>query len=417
MKEKKKPETKGNAIPASLHLINEDKQLQEILPKLKQQEKLAVDIEFDNKRSNPTIICLLQIGSKTDQYLIDAISVDISVLKVIFEDAKVQKIFFGGIQDIQYLLFLHDIRTRNVYDISIAYHFFNSHGNRSLSLDGVIDGLLETKIPKSTAIQKGNWKQRPLPYDYLIYAANDVKYLIQCFNKIKNMGEKLDHKILDLHFAQIEFVEPMNENNQFQIFDIIKQADITDYDERVCLYEIMKLREQHAKKVGVNHGFVVSKSDLIKLMDCDEVNLRDLIKSVNGGRHLKPYSKEVYVKRMKYNQSKSRKKKVQVNKGFNNLQLLRDMFGGDVKYLDENLKWPFDVEHQEYNERRYSLNVLKKQLKETMGNSVNKLVSKYLVHKIGITKDFDFDEQAKMISESNNLDELATVVENILDLI
>lgn len=88
---------------SQVQLVDSEQSFFTTLEILKSQKVLGVDIEEHRKRSYLGFICLIQISTLTQIFLIDAIKLrsHISNLTTIFEDPDILKIFHGSINDTQ----------------------------------------------------------------------------------------------------------------------------------------------------------------------------------------------------------------------------------------------------------------------------------------------------------------------------
>ena len=142
---------------------------------LAQTTEIAFDLEFD--RDNYTYgfnLCLMQIASATHCYLIDPkADLDITLTFPLLENPSIQKIVHCSSEDLRLLHSLKCYPT-NLADTEIYAKLLNYERT---SLGALIQQLFAIELDKK--MQKVNWVLRPLKPEQLIYAANDVLYLLQ----------------------------------------------------------------------------------------------------------------------------------------------------------------------------------------------------------------------------------------------
>jgi ribonuclease D len=142
---------------------------------LAQATEIAFDLEFD--RDNYTYgfnLCLMQIASSTHCFLIDPkADLDISLTFPLLENAAIQKVVHCSSEDLRLLHSLKCYPT-NLADTELYAKLLNYERT---SLGAMIQQLFGIELDKK--MQKVNWVLRPLKPEQLIYAANDVLYLLQ----------------------------------------------------------------------------------------------------------------------------------------------------------------------------------------------------------------------------------------------
>ena len=145
------------------------------LHQLAQATEIAFDLEFD--RDNYTYgfnLCLMQIASATHCYLIDPkADLDISLTFPLLENPDIQKVLHCSSEDLRLLHSLKCYPT-NLADTEIYAKLLNYERT---SLGAIVQQLFGMELDKK--MQKVNWVLRPLKPEQLIYAANDVLYLLQ----------------------------------------------------------------------------------------------------------------------------------------------------------------------------------------------------------------------------------------------
>lgn len=150
-------------------------------------------------RSYRGFICLIQINSGVQIYLIDAIALhdDLHVLNDVFSDPSVEKVMHGCNNDVLWLQRDFRIYLVNVFDTEKACQvcyfyvqigkileihelmsFFSSQvlQKKKRSLGHLVHEYFERISDKS--FQVSDWRQRPLSNDQLRYAILDVQYLL-----------------------------------------------------------------------------------------------------------------------------------------------------------------------------------------------------------------------------------------------
>jgi ribonuclease D len=151
---------------------------------LAQANEIAFDLEFD--RDNYTYgfnLCLMQIASATHCYLIDPkADLDITLTFPLLENPAIHKVVHCSPEDLR---LLHSLKCypSNLADTELYAKLLNYERT---SLGALIQQLFGIELDKK--MQKVNWVLRPLKQEQLIYAANDVLFLLQIKNELEKQA-------------------------------------------------------------------------------------------------------------------------------------------------------------------------------------------------------------------------------------
>ena len=168
-------------IPYPIHWIDTDFALEALCERLKRVSLLAMDTEFDRFRRKYGInLELIQLFDGEAVYLIRVGSLkDILPLKGIMEDNNRIKLLYSGSEDIQ-VFKVNGIAPKGVYDLQSASQL---SGFSAMSLAGVLQEVLGVSFDKSK--QTSDWSKVALDREQIIYASNDVIYLIPLYERIE----------------------------------------------------------------------------------------------------------------------------------------------------------------------------------------------------------------------------------------
>jgi ribonuclease D len=162
------------APPTDYRLIDNAAELEEFAGQIGSAPCLAVDLEADSMFHFQERVCLIQIATEQQTVVIDPIECgDLAILKPVFNDPTVCKIFHGADYDVRSLFRDFEIEVHNLFDTQLASMYLGYH---ETGLDAVLQRHFGVKLDKR--YQKKDWSQRPLPREMVDYAASDVAYLI-----------------------------------------------------------------------------------------------------------------------------------------------------------------------------------------------------------------------------------------------
>ena len=172
----------------SYNYVTDELILEQICTSIKLNDKiLGIDIEQTMHNSYQGYICLIQISTINENYIIDAIKLhDVisTFLKPIFQDPNIIKVFYSGVSDLQWLNRDYGIFVVNYFDVYYANLQLNKNGD--VSLVELFKKYCNYFIEKETKkkYQISDWRIRPLTQDQLDYACVDAHYLIFLRNVI-----------------------------------------------------------------------------------------------------------------------------------------------------------------------------------------------------------------------------------------
>ena len=160
--------------PPDFHVVAGTVDFKNMVGVLEREKVLGVDLEADSMYHFSEKICLIQIATPNAAFVVDTLALDdLSLLKPIFYNPDIQKIFHGSDYDIRSLYRDYRMRVNNLFDTQLACRFL---GMNETGLDAVLFKFFDIRLDKK--YQKKDWSRRPLPEDMLAYAARDVVYLV-----------------------------------------------------------------------------------------------------------------------------------------------------------------------------------------------------------------------------------------------
>lgn len=157
--------------------------LAKMISELSKCSEIAVDLEHHDLRTYYGLTCLMQISSRTQDWLIDTLALrdDLTPLNEIFADPKIVKVFHGAFMDIIWLQ-----RDLGLYIVSL---FDTFHASRELGLaKHSLAFLLEkyASFQTNKKFQLADWRVRPLTPQMKLYARADTHFLLNIYDQMRN---------------------------------------------------------------------------------------------------------------------------------------------------------------------------------------------------------------------------------------
>lgn len=244
--------------------------LEDLAAHLSDKERVAVDLESDSFYSYHEKVCLVQISSPTDDFVVDPLAVmDLSPLGPIFRDPKVEKVFHAGEYDTICLKRDYGFEVANVFDTMIAARVL---GSKELGLASLIHRHFDVVLSKK--LQRSDWGRRPLTDAQIEYARLDTHYLLALRDILQ---EELVRRDLAGDAAD-EFVRLVKVQPNERIFDPdsfwrLPGARTLSAQARAVLKELYYFREKTAAQTDRAAFRVLPEPLLVRLA---EVLPRDL---------------------------------------------------------------------------------------------------------------------------------------------
>ena len=241
-----------------MELVQDNKSLLRITKLLKKNEVLFVDTEFLRNNTYWPKLCLIQIKAKKKIYLIDPLAKDINleIIKEIFLDPSILKVFHSARQDIEVLMNVFNIIPWPIYDTQIAANFI--FAETDIGYSNLVEKFCEIKLSKK--YQVSDWSKRPLKDKQIEYAGLDVEYLPLLY---KNLNTKIRVKRkVKTYKAEIEklkdIVEIYNPKNSYKKINIRKKNIIKS---RIKI--LSEWRELSAQKLNIPRNWIISDKTII----------------------------------------------------------------------------------------------------------------------------------------------------------
>ncbi|KAL2103554.1 hypothetical protein ACEWY4_000422 [Coilia grayii] len=164
------------------HLITTLDDLVSLNDKLCKTSEFAVDLEHHSYRSFLGITCLMQVSTRDEDFLIDALELrsEMYILNECFTDPNIVKVFHGADADIEWLQKDFGLYVINMFDTHQASRALNLGRN---SLDHLLKVFCSVDSDKR--YQLADWRIRPLPAEMVQYAREDTHYLLYVYDRLR----------------------------------------------------------------------------------------------------------------------------------------------------------------------------------------------------------------------------------------
>ncbi|GMH30003.1 hypothetical protein Nepgr_031846 [Nepenthes gracilis] len=184
-------------------LVDEVKDLKQLAAKLRSVNEFSVDLEHNQYRSFQGLTCLMQISTRTEDFVIDTLKLRIHIgpyLRDIFKDPKKRKVMHGADRDILWLQRDFGIYVCNLFDTGQASRMLKMERNSLEYLLHHFCGVTANKV-----YQSADWRLRPLPDEMLRYAREDTHYLLFIYDlmRVRLLSESAKYEESDTLLVEV----------------------------------------------------------------------------------------------------------------------------------------------------------------------------------------------------------------------
>jgi ribonuclease D len=225
--------------------------------------RLAIDIEADSLYHYFEKVCLIQISTDSNTYILDPLAVrNVGELASLMCNPSVEKVFHAAGYDIYCLSRDYSFAFANLFDTHVAAQLL---GYEFLGLGTLMDGLLG--VHHSKRRQRDDWSVRPLAPEQLEYAAMDTHHLLALRDALE-AALRLKGR---LSWAQEEFECAASAERREREFDPegfrrIKGNRDLPLQDQVVLRALYLFRDEIARKMDVPPFKVLNNSILFDLV-------------------------------------------------------------------------------------------------------------------------------------------------------
>lgn len=166
--------------------IEHNKNLKSLVKDLRHEPLLAIDTESNSLYAYQEHVCLVQLSTRTQDYIIDPLRIaDMSPLGELLSNPKIEKVFHAAEYDLICLKRDYGFTVVNLFDTMIAARIC---GLQALGLNRLLAEYCGVNADKSH--QRDDWGQRPLSEEGLLYAQMDTHYLPTLRDKLADLLEQ-----------------------------------------------------------------------------------------------------------------------------------------------------------------------------------------------------------------------------------
>ncbi|KAJ6974981.1 hypothetical protein NC653_030967 [Populus alba x Populus x berolinensis] len=281
-------------------LVEEVKDLKELAAKLRGVNEFAVDLEHNQYRSFQGLTCLMQISTRTEDFIVDTLKLRIHVgpyLREVFKDPAKRKVMHGADRDVVWLQRDFGIYICNLFDTGQASRVLKLERN---SLEHLLHHFCGVTANKE--YQNAEWRLRPLPDEMIRYAREDTHYLLHIYDLMRALllskpidNENADPPLLEVYkrsydvCMQLYEKELFTENSYLNMYGLPSAG--FNAQQLAIVAGLYEWRDAIARAEDESTGYILPNKTLLEIakeMPVTISKLRQLLKSKHSyiERHL-----------------------------------------------------------------------------------------------------------------------------------
>jgi ribonuclease D len=243
-----------------MDLITSTQALESACARLAAFPFVTVDTEFLRETTYYPKLCLIQMASTDEAFLVDPLADGISLepFMALMADKNVVKVFHSARQDLEIVWNLGELVPEPLFDSQVAA-MVCGYGD-AVSYEQLANDLAKVRIDKSSRFT--DWSRRPLTEAQLTYALSDVTHLVKVYEalmaKLRENGRLawLDEEMRILTSPETYRADPVNAWRRLA-------GRIRKPREIAVLMEVAAWREQEAQTRDVPRGRILKDDAVI----------------------------------------------------------------------------------------------------------------------------------------------------------
>ncbi len=245
--------------------------LAEVAALLSRQSEIAVDMEMDSLHHYREKVCLVQVSTRQQSWLIDPLALtSLEPLVAPLANPEIIIVMHGSDYDIRSLHRDYGIEVTNLFDTMIAARFL---GITEFGLAALLKARFGIELDKK--YQKADWSKRPLSREMCAYAAADTSDLLPLYDQFRAELEQ-KNRLAWLEEEGRALCQARISEKDGPLFLYCKGAGKLRGRTLAVLEELLQLRDRQAELLDRPPFKVLSADTLIEIAENRPQSLYEL---------------------------------------------------------------------------------------------------------------------------------------------
>jgi ribonuclease D len=254
-------------------LVDDAAGIASLVDELSVETVIAVDTESNSFHVYRERVCLIQISTRTSDYLVDPLATDPRPLGAVLARSS-SVVLHGADYDVRCLKREFGFRLPGLFDTMAAARRL---GRPGLGLSSLVEQHFGVRLAKDS--QRSDWGRRPLSRDQLTYAALDTHFLLPLHDLLsRELSERGLVEFARVEFARIASVEPRPKVFDPEGWTRLKVARDLDARGRSILRALWVAREEKASALDRPPFKVMPEQAMIEVARRRPGSLEELLR-------------------------------------------------------------------------------------------------------------------------------------------
>lgn len=224
--------------------------------------KLAIDVEFIRENTYVPQLALIQIAVDETCAIIDPLEVpDLTPIFNLVNAVHVLKVLHAANQDLEVLFWHSSVPPMRVFDTQVAAAMVGE--GDQLAYGRLVERLIGVSLAKGESYT--NWLRRPLTREQLLYALDDVRYLLPLHEILSDRLDELGRtEWITEEFRKLENVD-LYQRNPRTLYRRIRRGRHLSAQGLAVLRELAAWRDREARERNRPPGSVLKDEFLVEI--------------------------------------------------------------------------------------------------------------------------------------------------------
>lgn len=250
-------------MSADSTIMDTPEQVVGLVERVREQGRMALDVEFLWERTYAPIPCLAQVAVGDEVALVDPIAgAPLDGVAALLADPAIEVVMHAPSADLTLFALGFDVRPSTLLDAQLIAGFVGMGAGQSLG--ALLGRVLDVKVAKTEGYS--DWSRRPLTRAQLDYAAADVLYLFDLVDELMRRAEERGRTewVLEEHerrYGPTARVAP----DPFEAWRKVKGQGRLQPAERAVLRRAAAWRETEARRRDRPVGWLLPDRTLLEI--------------------------------------------------------------------------------------------------------------------------------------------------------